>query len=151
MIGWLRSPSPILVCRRHGPHILEHPPCYRCRKVIFIYTGSTAPHTDRLLLITRAIRNIPILPDFPVTSHSWLSKEESRLAEKRMVEDVGVGDESETEGHGHARGLFMALGDWKVWWLAVALTAMVVSLSFNAFFPKSPWLRRSSSTASRNS
>jgi hypothetical protein len=29
-------------------------------------------------------------------------------------------------------GLLMALRDWKVWWLALALTAMVVSLSFNA-------------------
>lgn len=92
-------------------------------------------YVEGALTIFVAICAIFILPDFPSTSHSWLSKEESRLAEKRMVEDVGVGDEAETEGHGHARGLFMAIGDWKVWWLAVALTAMVVSLSFNAFFP----------------
>ena len=25
--------------------------------------------------------------------------------------------------------------DWKTYWLALALTSMVVSLSFNAFFP----------------
>ena len=52
-----------------------------------------------------------------------------------MEEDVGVGDEGETEIGGPARGLVSALTDWKVWWLAVALTSMVVFLSFNAFFP----------------
>lgn len=52
-----------------------------------------------------------------------------------MEEDVGVGDEAETESGGQSRGMILALTDWKVWWLALALTSMVVSLSFNAFFP----------------
>ena len=51
-----------------------------------------------------------------------------------MEEDVGVGDEEQTES-GQMHGFYMAMGDWKVWWLAFALTSMVVSLSFNAFFP----------------
>lgn len=75
-----------------------------------------------------------ILPDFPATS-TWLSPLERRLAEKRLEEDVGVGDNDETEKAGHAQGLVMALTDWKVWWLALVLASMVVSLSFNAFFP----------------
>lgn len=52
-----------------------------------------------------------------------------------MEEDVGVGDQQETEQGGRASGLFLALQDWKVWWLAFALTAQVVALSFNAYFP----------------
>lgn len=82
-----------------------------------------------------AILAIFILPDFPDTSHNWLSPEEVRLAEKRMEEDVGVGDGEETESGGRFHGLKLALLDWKVWWLGVALTSMVISLSFNAFFP----------------
>ncbi len=76
-----------------------------------------------------------ILPDFPGTSHGWLSPEEVRLAERRMEEDIGVGDGQETENGGQFHGLKLAFLDWKVWWLAVALTSMVISLSFNAFFP----------------
>jgi hypothetical protein len=52
-----------------------------------------------------------------------------------MEEDfAGLGDEEQTE-KGSAAGFFSAMTDWKVWWLALALTSMVVSLSFNAFFP----------------
>ncbi|TFK55471.1 MFS general substrate transporter [Heliocybe sulcata] len=87
------------------------------------------------LTVFFAICAIFILPDFPNTTHGWLSPLEVRLAERRMEEDVGVGDETETEPAGQTAGLVMALTDWKVWWLAVALASMVVSLSFNAFFP----------------
>lgn len=82
-----------------------------------------------------AVLAIFILPDFPSTSHTWLSPEEVRLAERRMEEDVGVGDEEQTEAAGQVHGLVLAFTDWKVWWLALALTSLVVSLSFNAFFP----------------
>jgi hypothetical protein len=90
------------------------------------------------LTIAIAIIAIFVLPDFPSTTR-WLTPLERRLAEKRGEEDgAGVGDESDVgngaEG-GETRpieGLLMALRDWKVWWLALALTAMVVSLSFNA-------------------
>jgi hypothetical protein len=52
-----------------------------------------------------------------------------------MEEDfAGIGDEGQTE-KGNAAGFVNAMTDWKVWWLALALTSMVVSLSFNAFFP----------------
>ncbi|OCH90936.1 MFS general substrate transporter [Obba rivulosa] len=87
------------------------------------------------LTIFVAICAIFILPDFPATSHTWLSPLEVRLAEKRMEEDVGVSDETQTEAAGAVHGLVLALTDWKVWWLALALTSMVISLSFNAFFP----------------
>ena len=35
--------------------------------------------------------------------------------------------------HGH--GLWLAVSDGKVWWLAIAFTSEVTALSFNAFFP----------------
>ena len=52
-----------------------------------------------------------------------------------MEEDAGVGDEEETEGQSHGRGLWLAIMDWRVWWMAFALTSQVVALSFNAYFP----------------
>ncbi|KAJ6520948.1 MFS general substrate transporter [Mycena capillaripes] len=81
-----------------------------------------------------AIIAIFVLPDFPATS-KWLTPEERSLALLRMTEDAGVGDQSETEHGGPLTGLWLALSDWRVWWLAFALTAQVVALSFNAFFP----------------
>ena len=52
-----------------------------------------------------------------------------------MEEDyVGIGDQGDIE-NGNRAGFISAMTDWKVWWLALALTSMVVSLSFNAFFP----------------
>ncbi|KAL5507991.1 hypothetical protein ACEPAH_5609 [Sanghuangporus vaninii] len=86
------------------------------------------------LTVFFALASIFILPDFPATSR-WLSPLEHRLAEKRLEEDVGVGDNDEGSKTTHGEGLVMAFSDWKVWWLALALTSMVVSLSFNAFFP----------------
>jgi hypothetical protein len=59
-----------------------------------------------------------------------------RLAELRMQEDVGIGDGDETECQdSRFPGLLEALGDWRVYWLAVALASLDFSLSFNAFFP----------------
>ncbi|KAF8165390.1 MFS general substrate transporter [Crassisporium funariophilum] len=84
------------------------------------------------LTIAVAVIAIFILPDFPTTT-KWLSPQERALAIRRMEEDAGVGDEDEAAGHG--KGLWLAVSDWKVWWLAFALTAQVVSLSFNAYFP----------------
>lgn len=52
-----------------------------------------------------------------------------------MKEDVLV-DEGQTDNtKRRAIGLMLALSDWKVWWLGIALTSMVISLSFNTFFP----------------
>lgn len=52
-----------------------------------------------------------------------------------MQEDVGVGDQNETEKGGRAHGLYLAVTDWKVWWFAMTVNAIVTSLSFNAYFP----------------
>ena len=82
-----------------------------------------------------AVCAIFILPDFPSNAHTWLSPEEVRLAEKRLEEDVGVADDEHAETGGRYHGLKLAISDWKVWWLALALTSLVISLSFNAFFP----------------
>ncbi|OJA14669.1 hypothetical protein AZE42_02413 [Rhizopogon vesiculosus] len=83
-----------------------------------------------------AICAIFILPDFPATSSGWLTVEEQALAQLRMEEDVGVGNEEEMEGFKAGEsGLKQALSDWKVWWLALAMTSLNVLLSFNAFFP----------------
>ncbi|KAI0796843.1 MFS general substrate transporter [Abortiporus biennis] len=91
------------------------------------------------LTIFVAICAIFILPDFPNTQKEggWLSPLERKLAMKRMEEDVGIGDEGETEGHkqGFGHGLLLAIKDWKVWWFSLAMTSQVVALSFNAFFP----------------
>jgi hypothetical protein len=77
-----------------------------------------------------------ILPDFPATSSGWLTTEEQALARIRLEEEVGGGDEGEIEDYtGEKSGLKQALVDWKVWWLALALTSMSTVLSFSSFFP----------------
>ncbi|KAJ7283701.1 MFS general substrate transporter [Mycena rebaudengoi] len=91
-------------------------------------------YIEGALTVFVAVVAIFILPDFP-TNTKWLSPEERELALLRMTEDAGVGDESETERGGHMTGIFLAISDWRVWWLALALTSQVVALSFNAFFP----------------
>jgi hypothetical protein len=91
-------------------------------------------YIEGALTIAVAITAIFILPDFPTTTR-WLSPMERRLAIKRMEEDVGIGDQDETEKEHFATGFWMAVTDWKVWWLTLMLTSEVVALSFNAFFP----------------
>ena len=88
------------------------------------------------LTILVAVIAVFVLPDFPQKSHWFLSSEEIRLAELRMQEDAGIGDGDETVCKDSGiPGLLEALGDWRVYWLALALTSLVVSLSFDAFFP----------------
>ncbi|TFK28785.1 sugar transporter [Coprinopsis marcescibilis] len=89
-------------------------------------------YIEGAVTIAVAILAIFILPDFPTTS-KWLTPQERALAIRRMEEDAGVGDEGQTEGQGS--GLSLAASDWRVWWIAVALTSQVVALSFNAYFP----------------
>ncbi|KAK0486849.1 sugar transporter [Armillaria luteobubalina] len=86
------------------------------------------------LTVFVAILAIFILPDFPATT-GWLSPLERELAIQRMEEDVGVGDQDETEDGSPMGGLWLALKDWKIWWMSVALTAQVIGLSFNQYFP----------------
>lgn len=92
-------------------------------------------YIEGTLTIFVAFCAIFILPDFPATTRRrWLSEEESRLAMRRMEEDAGVGDESETEVTAW-QGFVLAMKDWKVWCMALAMTSQVISLSFNAYFP----------------
>ncbi|KAI5124987.1 hypothetical protein M0805_007412 [Coniferiporia weirii] len=91
-------------------------------------------YIEGALTVFFAFTSIWILPDFPATT-KWLSPLERRLAERRLKEDVGVEDNEQVESGGHGHGLVLAFTDWKVWWLALALASMVISLSFNAFFP----------------
>ncbi|KZO91348.1 sugar transporter [Calocera viscosa TUFC12733] len=82
-----------------------------------------------------AVCAIFILPDFPSTT-TWLTPEERKLAEWRMAEDgKGSSDEDLTTVHSQIRGLILAVTDWKVWFLAFMMTAEVIGLSFNAYFP----------------
>jgi len=80
-----------------------------------------------------AVIAIFVLPDFPSNSETWLSPLEKKLAEKRMTEDAGVSDEIEKTGT--MAVLASAMTDWKVWYMAVTITCIIISLSFNAFFP----------------
>ena len=65
-----------------------------------------------------------VLPDFPSTSHRWLSPIEVRLAQKRMEEDAGVGDEDQTEVKGQGQTLLDALTDWKVIYMTLKYAAL---------------------------
>lgn len=82
-----------------------------------------------------ALSAIFILPDFPSSHSPWLTPQELALARLRMKEDGLVDDEEIDHAKGQTVGLMLALSDWKVWWLCIALTSMVLSLSFNMFFP----------------
>jgi sugar phosphate permease len=92
--------------------------------------SSFAPRTvrsdlDRLFYIEGALTIFTalvaafVLPDFPSTSHGWLSPIEVRLAEKRMEEDASVGDEGQTEVKSQRIILVGALTDWKVIYMAL--------------------------------
>ena len=82
-----------------------------------------------------AILSMYILPDFPEGSNTWLTPAEKVIAVQRMVEDVQAHTDLHATSEGRFLGFHLAVSDWKVWWLALALTAMVLSLSFNAYFP----------------
>lgn len=81
-----------------------------------------------------AIVAIWVLPDFPETTSRWLTPAEQSLAVKRMEEEAASSDAAEAKSQ-HSSGLQLALSDGKVWWLAMTLLFMVVSLSFNSYFP----------------
>ncbi|KAI4716257.1 MFS general substrate transporter [Aureobasidium sp. EXF-10727] len=80
-----------------------------------------------------AITAALVLPDLPHNSRGF-TEEELQVAQLRMIEDVGEVDEDSSED-GVFDGLFMALKDPKIYVLMFTLTAYVVGLSFNAFFP----------------
>ncbi|KAH8919433.1 MFS general substrate transporter [Atractiella rhizophila] len=80
-----------------------------------------------------AIISAFILPDFPETT-SWLTPQERLLAQLRVAEDAGEADRDVAAGS-MWKGFKMGMSDYKVHILAFLLTAQVVGLSFNAFFP----------------
>ncbi|KAN0126765.1 MFS general substrate transporter [Russula decolorans] len=93
-------------------------------------------YIEGALTMLVAVIAVFVLPDFPQNSHWFLTSEEMRLAELRMQEDVGMDDSDGAQCKGsRVPGLLEALSDWRVYWLALALASLVVSLSFNAFFP----------------
>ncbi|KAL4907262.1 hypothetical protein BDW74DRAFT_122383 [Aspergillus multicolor] len=74
-----------------------------------------------------------ILPDLPTNTRGF-TQEELEVAQLRMTEDVGEAD-VDAEGSGPWDGFFMAIKDPKMYIMMFTLTAYVVGLSFNAFFP----------------
>ena len=76
-----------------------------------------------------------ILPDFPESSNTWLTPAEKALAIQRMLEDVDVHTDLHTASEGRFSGFYLAVSDWKVWWLTLIFVALVISTSFFAYFP----------------
>ncbi|GAA6006173.1 hypothetical protein JCM10207_000550 [Rhodosporidiobolus poonsookiae] len=89
-------------------------------------------YIEGALTIFFALLAIPILPDFPHNSRGF-TKAELELAQLRMTEDVGVKDDTKVSNW---QALKLALGDYKLWVMALSLTAMTIGLSFNQFFPQ---------------
>jgi hypothetical protein len=93
----------------------------------------TLSDLDRLFFIEGALTIFValiaafVLPDFPSTSHRWLSPIEVRLAEKRMEEDAGVGDEGQTEVKDQGKIVLDALTDWKVMYMALKYFILHIS------------------------
>ncbi|KAF9534883.1 MFS general substrate transporter [Crepidotus variabilis] len=92
------------------------------------------------LTIVVAFWSMSLLPDFPETSSGWLTPEEKALAVRRMAEDAGhYGNMDETVDKSKLLsrwpGLHLAVMDWKVWYMALNLTFICISLSFHAYFP----------------
>ena len=79
------------------------------------------------LTIFVALITVFVLPDFPSTSHRWLSPTEVRLAEKRMEEDAGVGDEGQTEVKNKGKILLDVLTDRKVTYMALKYFILHIS------------------------
>ncbi|KAH7156092.1 major facilitator superfamily domain-containing protein [Dactylonectria macrodidyma] len=74
-----------------------------------------------------------ILPDLPHNSRGF-TEEERKVAQLRMIEDVGEADSDSVE-HGVFYGLNLAVRDVKIYLMMITFTAYVTGLSFNAFFP----------------
>ncbi|KAG5926078.1 hypothetical protein E4U42_003666 [Claviceps africana] len=80
-----------------------------------------------------AVASAFILPDLPHNARGF-TEEERAVAQLRLTEDVGEADTDSAE-QGSLAGLMMALGDGNIYIMMLTLTAYVVGLSFNAFFP----------------
>jgi len=91
-------------------------------------------YVEGAITVAIGIITIFILPDFPENSRGF-SQAERDLAHLRMVEDAGSADDDKDANMTPWQGLVLAMTDYKVWLMALSLTSMVVSLSFNQFFP----------------
>lgn len=79
---------------------------------------------------------IPLLPDFPENSKLGFNDAERSLAQLRMKEDAhGMSDIAGADAMTTGQSLKAVFTDYKVYMMALSLTAMVISLSFNQFFP----------------
>ncbi|KAF3393135.1 hypothetical protein DPV78_010213 [Talaromyces pinophilus] len=74
-----------------------------------------------------------ILPDLPSNARGF-TEDERLVAQLRILEDVGEAD-IDSDKQSLFAGLIMALKDVKIYIMMLSLTAYVVGLSFNAFFP----------------
>ncbi|WVN84904.1 uncharacterized protein L203_100040 [Cryptococcus depauperatus CBS 7841] len=74
-----------------------------------------------------------ILPDLPTNTRGF-TEEELQVAQLRLLEDVGEADQ-DSEQDGVFTGFIMAIKDVKIYLMMLTLTAYVIGLSFNAFFP----------------
>ncbi|KAI9447954.1 MFS general substrate transporter [Lactarius indigo] len=107
----------------------------------FLPDGSAAFFPGALFLLSKWYKRSELGNAFgSLMASSILSGMQGKMGHaawsSACLEDVGVSDDEETERKGSRfPGFFEALSDWKVYWLALALTSLVVSLSFNAFFP----------------
>ena len=113
---------------------------------------------EGVLTVLVALWSMSILPDFPASRSTltWLTPAERELALRRMAEDAFHEQRNEVSelafemskstssrsklSLGPQLGnrwpaLYLALVDPKVWWLALTLAVMVMSLSFGAYFP----------------
>ncbi|OXH24348.1 MFS transporter [Cryptococcus neoformans] len=75
-----------------------------------------------------------MLPDFPHNSKRGFTEEELKVAQLRMLEDVGEIDQDSKDEKWHT-GFIMAVTDWKIYILMGSLTTCVTGLSFNIYFP----------------
>lgn len=85
------------------------------------------------LTVFIAILTVWILPDYPESTR-WLSDVERFIAQKRLVDDVGVADNDEAN-EGFTHGFKLAIADIKVWMLGFTYLLTIMGLSFSFFFP----------------
>jgi len=78
-----------------------------------------------------SVAGVYLIPDFPDTPVSWLTREEQILAQHRMIEDLCGIEQKRTQKSGFVE----AFTDWKVWWLAIVRFLITVGQSFGNFFP----------------
>jgi hypothetical protein len=81
---------------------------------------------DGTLTVFTALVAVFALPDFPSSSHYWLSPINIRLAGGRMDEDAGVGDKDQTEVKSQCQIPLDALTDWKVMYITLKYVILCI-------------------------